>query len=562
MFRKLHFILAIALISVLYSCNSVPDTARYIPKNAIAVLGINTKEIGKKIAWNLITGSKLFDDIKKKNEGAQTLDPEQMGIELMSTTYVYIKSDTRFANGNKITCLVPLEDVAKWTEFVKKTFPEAAVKEAGKRKSATLAEGMYASWNDELLVIMNAIQLPGDHTTVSADDTDTLMAQPLPAPAPVVDETQIAAEMENAFTLTKEHALTENKHFKKLETEGHDITLWINYDEIMATYGSEGMSSLTGMSLSNVLWKEAAFTAGFDFEDGRIAGDMHYYSPKEMEEVAKVMGKENIDKDMLKMLPLENPDVLFAWHLPPAGLKGTLEKMGVLGFVNLVLVGENLDFDYVLEAFTGDMAACVTDFRLVQRQPIFDAVDDSVMVNLNDGRYTSDGSLIYILKLNKKANLDKLLAIAVRNGTIQADGTDKYILATDLTMQLSDKYMVLSNKKDKLAATLQGQYTKDKTHEVISKNQGNPFAMFINASKMMGAIDPKMIDPTDTAMLAATRKLITNVRLSGGKFSGDAFKYGMSINFNNKEENALLQLMDFAIRMDEARKRQAMTAQR
>jgi uncharacterized protein YacL (UPF0231 family) len=563
MFRKLHLILAVALITVLYSCNSVPDNARYIPKNAIAVLGINTKEIGKKIAWNLITGSKLFDDIKK-NQGATTLDPEEMGIELMGTTYVYIKSDKRFANGNKVTCLVPLDDAGKWMDFVKKTFPGVAIKEWNNRKSATLVEGMYASWNDDLLVIMNAIHIPQDYTALAADaETDTLMAEPAPVP-PVVDETQIAAEMENAFTLTKENALTENKNFTKLEGKGHDITLWINYDEIMASYGNEGMTSITGMSLSNVLWKDAAFTAGFDFEDGRIAGDMHYYSPEEMKEVAKAMGKDNIDKEMLQMLPLKDPDFLFAWHLAPAGLKGTLEKLGVLGFINLALVGQNLNLDYILDAFTGDMAACVTDFKLVQQQaqPLVEVDADSVLINVNDSKYTSDGTLVYILKINKKENLDKLLAMSVANGTIQSAGAGVYTVGPSLSLMVTDKYMGLSNKKDKLQAVMQGQYSKDKAHEVISKSQGHPFTMFVNAASMIGAANPAMTSQRDSTMLAESRKLITNASFSGGEFKGDAFRYNMSINFTNKEENSLLQLMDFAIRMGDAAKQTTLATTR
>jgi hypothetical protein len=565
MFRKLHLILAVALITILYSCNSVPDNARYIPKNAIAVLGINTKEIGKKIAWNLITGSKLFDDIRK-NQGT-TLNPEEMGIELMGTTYVYIKGDERFTNGNKITCLVPLDDAAKWTAFVKKTFPEAAIKEANKRQSAKLAEGMYASWNDELLVIMNAIHIPQDYTTLTTTagegDSDTMMIEPVP-PTLEADETQIAAEMENAFTLTKENALTENKNFTELEGNGHDITLWINYDEIMASYGNEGMTSITGMSLSNVLWKDAAFTAGFDFEDGRIAGDMHYYSPEEMKEVAKAMGKDNIDKEMLQMLPLKDPDFLFAWHLAPAGLKGTLEKLGVLGFINLALVGQNLNLDYILDAFTGDMAACVTDFKLVQQQaqPLVEVDADSVMINVSDSKYASDGTLVYILKINKKENLDKLLAMSVANGTIQSAGAGAYTVGPSLSLMVTDKYMGLSNKKDKLQAVMQGQYSKDKAHEVISKSQGHPFTMFVNAASMIGAANPAMTSQRDSAMLAESRKLITNASFSGGEFKGDAFRYNMSINFTNKEENSLLQLMDFAIRMGDAVKQTTLATTR
>ena len=43
----------------------VPDHAKLIPGDAAVVAGINTGEIGKKIAWNAILGSKLFDEMKQ-----------------------------------------------------------------------------------------------------------------------------------------------------------------------------------------------------------------------------------------------------------------------------------------------------------------------------------------------------------------------------------------------------------------------------------------------------------------------------------------------------------------
>ena len=59
-------ILTLLSAALLSACSSMPDHLRYVPKDAIAVTGINLRGLSKKIAWNLITGSKLFKEMQKR----------------------------------------------------------------------------------------------------------------------------------------------------------------------------------------------------------------------------------------------------------------------------------------------------------------------------------------------------------------------------------------------------------------------------------------------------------------------------------------------------------------
>jgi hypothetical protein len=348
-------LLLLSSIFLLTACNSLPNHAKLIPADAIVVAGIHTGEIGKKIAWNAILGSKLFEEMKKKQsaKGEMGIDPQQMGIELMGSSYVYIKADKRFSNGNRVTALIPLESVDKWETYVKRTFPSAAIAEKNDHKEAALAEGMYVGWNKELLIIMNTLANEPSITWESnTGDTTLQITTPVK-----IDTALLVTEMNNAFHVNESNAITENKNFSSFEKKGHDITLWINYDILMSQYGNSGMGGAMGFSLSNKLWKDAVLTAGFDFEKGKIAGDFHYYMSNEMKEIGKDMSEKNIDKEMFDRLPKTNLDMIMGWHLSPRGLKSSLEKMGVLGFINLALSGQELSADYILEAFTGDMAA-------------------------------------------------------------------------------------------------------------------------------------------------------------------------------------------------------------
>src|SRR5436190_10409051 len=92
---------AIAALLLLASCHSVPKHARFIPKDALFVMGVHTGEMRKTLAWSAITGSSLLDEMRKAagDKAPEMLkDAENAGIDFSSTLYFYTKSDNRFSN--------------------------------------------------------------------------------------------------------------------------------------------------------------------------------------------------------------------------------------------------------------------------------------------------------------------------------------------------------------------------------------------------------------------------------------------------------------------------------
>ena len=156
------------------------------------------------------------------------------------------------------------------------------------------------------------------------------------------------------------------------------------------------MAAMTGgFSFSNKLWKDAAFTAGWDFEKGCITGDMHYYTPADMKKLAQEMGKTNTDKDMLERLPSKDLNLLISYHLSMKGLKQMMEELGILGFVNMALAGQNMNADYIFDALGGDMVMSVNGFRLTKQ------IADT---NIGYSNHTPDMDMVFAVKINKKEN--------------------------------------------------------------------------------------------------------------------------------------------------------------
>ncbi|MES2701213.1 MAG: DUF4836 family protein [Bacteroidota bacterium] len=534
-------LLLLSLVMLVSACSRIPDHMRYIPKEAVMVTGINAKALGKKIAWNVITGSKLFREMQARMPQKSAKDAisgiEKAGVDAANTFYVYVKTDNRFKGGNRITGLVPLADAGAWEAYVKRVFPNAQIKQQGERKEASLSEDLYVGWNKSLLIAINTIATPGN---VTGDE------------APVAGAADMTAEMENAFAVSKDNSLSGNQRFMALEQEGHDVTFWLNYDQLMTQYSGD-MAQKAGVSLSGTLWKDAVFTSGFDFKKGKITGDMHYYVADEMKDIGKELGSANADKDMIGRLPNDSLDVLFAIHLSPKGLKGLLEKTGLLGLANIGLSESGLTVDNVLNSVTGDMAFAMNSFRLRTEQ-----VTDSFMGQVVTHKIQKPTLAVsYAIKINDRAQFQKIVDLAKANGLRQSGNGFVMPLNTEdsVYILLNDQYVVASNKYMNATRFLEGSFKSGKMPAEAAGATAHPLGLYIDIEQLFNNTDAGISSsPRDSAMIAESRKLLRSFSLSGGEFKNSSFEYHLDINFKNTEENSILQLMDYGMKISEADK--------
>jgi hypothetical protein len=539
-----NYIVIFLAAAVIAGCGKVPDNARYIPADAVAVVGLNIRSLGKKIAWNLITGSKLFKEIQKrmpeKNAGDAIGGIENAGFDVSNTFYVYTKPDSRFENGNLVAGLLPLSDAAQWETYVKGAFPGVQITERSGRKEAILGNDMYVAWTDKLLIVLNATTIADDeHPRDTASDRQIMLA-----------------EMDKAFTVSVQKSLADNERYKKFEGHGYDLSFWLNYGSLVSSYTENMNMDLNGISLSSAVWKDAILTTGFNFNKGKISGDISYYLPAQVEEAAKAFGEQPAGKDMLDKLPKQNLDLLLSMHISPKGVKSLLEKIGLFGITNVGLTAQGLDVDYVLDAFDGDMAVLINDFSLDA-----ETVTDSFMGQMvAHKQQKANMSITYVVKANKQANFDKLLQMTA--GTQMLKAPNGYVLpitAQDSVHLVQDgSYTVISNKRNYAYGFIDGRFEKDKMpRKMANKVYDQPFAMCLDISQLFKDVDPAISSvPRDSAMISEGKKLLDNITLHGGKFKDNAYQFKMEVNFLNTDENSILELIDFGMRMNDIDRRQ------
>ena len=548
----------VLLVGVLFlgACHSLPDHARYIPKDAVVVAGVNLKSLSKKIAWNVITGSKLFKEMQKrlpeKNANDAVAGIENSGIDFLNTIYCYVKTDKRIKGGNRVSVLVPLSSADDFETYLKKIIPNPAIKTKGDRKEAVINNAMYIGWTKKLLIVSNVTADPGEYY----DEIRSGRAAPATTPQ---DEAEISAEMDNAFTINKENSIINNAHFKTLETDGHDVTLWLNYDQLMSQYMSENMADkMGGLSLSNSLWKDAAFAAGFDFKSGKITGDLNYYVSEELSEIGKDLGGTNADKEMIEQLPKSNLDLLMTWHLSPSGLKKSIDKTGLLGLINLGLGTQGLSFDNIMESFTGDMAIVLNDLSVKTTMETDTLMGKPVS---HPSQKPSLGMTV-VIKINKKASFDRIFNMYKDAGNLMPTGNNGYTVPIDakdsVYIIIGEHYAVASNKLANAKGFLDGSFKGHKMPDGAGEHiYGHPLGIFLDIKELVKNIDNGIVtNAHDSAVLAESKRLLDNISIDGGSFKNNSFESHIDINFSNKEESSIIALMDYGMKISDADKLQ------
>lgn len=538
---------------MLSSCSSTPEHARYIPSNAAIVIGINTKELSKKIAWNAITGSKILDKIREEQPKDAAKQLDQAGFKVMSTIYLYAQSNPAQGSNDQLIALIPLAEAAKWEAYIKRVFPAVNIKTVGDRKEALLTDGIYAGWNSNLLIIEGLHDgkenVMGDFSNPVTEDSLGNRSVNVTMPAIIHDEQTLSAEMAKAFSVTKENSLVNDKRFTGNEKGGHDITVWVNYDPIMSKY----MGAATmGVNLST-LWKGAAAAGGFSFEKGKIDGNMRYYVSKDLKEAGEELGKTNASTELLNRFPATNLDMIAAWHISPKGLKLLLDKSGLMGFLNLGLMSQNISYDDIVDGFTGDMAYSFSDFKM-ENKPASDSIAAV--------QYRPNANYIYALKINKKDAFNKLLKWAIKSEFLKSAGNNLYTIGTlnsQAVIAVNDQYLVSANTAAMAQAYLDGKFKSEKMPEPVKKEvYGHPFGMFVDVQALAGNLQiPAGTNYADSTILSEAKKLLTHITTNGGEFRGDAFSSHITVNFTNKEENSLLELIDFSMMAQAAKEKQA-----
>lgn len=530
----------ICCLFLLSSCSKPSENSRYISKDAIGVLSINTSQLVEKVAWSALSGSPMFKELTSKAGGDSTsFDITKTGIDI-ATFFAYAVPDQRLANKSRFMVLIPLKDATKFQAFVKEKFPQAKIETKGDITMATLNENVMMGWNKSTAIVAGSA--PQNRYAEAGE------------PIPSANQAAILGEeIEKTFAMKEDMSMASNKRFTDLQKEKHDIGFFLNYETFAANMPQDQMGTAGMMMASQKkLLKDAFIAGGVDFEKGKIVGDATYYFNNDVKTIANAMESKSADNDLLKRVAGTQMNLMMSYHFNPKGIKVMAETMGVMGFGNAALKEAGLTIDDVLNAFSGDFLLAVTDFAVKTESKSYSMGGNSV--NYTSPVPSFKASLSF--KIKDKAAFDKVMQAAVTKEMLTVTAPGVYNFAGFATLAANGEYGAVSN--DSLVArdflTAPGTAKFDIPADV----KNNPYGFYADIKNSIKSVPLDLLyGKEDTAVFHDARNLLESISAYGGKVNGDHSDFHFEMSFQNKEQNSLMQLINFTQKVAEAEQREA-----
>lgn len=530
------------IVMISYSCNKIPDHARYVPKNAIGVFTVDMDKLSKKLIWNVLTGSEVFDEMQKdiKNEESKKAmkDFSNIGIDPASTIYVFYTGNMR---DESHPCLVAaMKDAGKFESFISKNYPQLKIEDNKDYKSCLVENKFLMSWNKEV-AIATVINTSFEAEMPAMDVADTILP-----PVPVVNMERDKNYVKELFALKSENAITSNSNFKKLQNDGHDFSLWVNYEELYKQNKDLSSNELKAF-IKDEYFTDAALATGFDFEKGAVDMEMDYYFSKQLAAIYKKYSGGNIDESLVKSIPSKDISVLIAYNLKPKMIEEFLKEFKLDGLANLGLVAAGTSMETIMSAFKGDMVFALTDMKA--------KIKDSTA---NTMSYTSDipdFNITYAMSIGDVSSFESLLDKGVKQSMLVKNGNSYTIpYAENALLMYDKKQMVYSNQKNMAQQFMDNKgLAKEGIPSDVWKNiTSNPISAYADIQKMLGTIDMASKDESEQQLMNELKKMFTYAEVYGGKMKGNANHLEGNLYFSNKDENAMIQLINLGIKIKKA----------
>jgi len=272
-----------------------------------------------------------------------------------------------------------------------------------------------------------------------------------------------------------------------------------------------------------------------------------------LKNVGVEFGSANIDKDMLQRLPAENMDMLIATHCAPQAIKTMMDTTGLTGIANSSLAGASLTMDEILDAFSGDFAFNMNDLNVKSQNNTV-----KTTVNMN-----------FVIKINNKEHYNKLYQMAtemlqsMNPAVIKPNDNNLMIPLMDegndtVFYTMDDKYAMLSNKRSNISGFFNSSFMSQKTGQpAFGAITAHPWAMYFDIQQFSKNIDPSSVisNDADSLKLEASKHLLKSITFNGGEFVHNAMNYNIDISFMNTDNNALLTLLDYSMKLQDADKK-------
>lgn len=549
-----RFFLGFILITgLLTSCNNPsPNEAKYIPKDASAVLVIDPKNLHDKLEKSGINMDTLINRLFQRN-AVDTADRKHFyeikdgaGINWESKIFFFGLQSTDQTNASVINLMAGISDATKFETFLKKQsfFVNKAVqKEKGYSYILINNESMI-SWNESIVI--------GSSYQNKIKPIYDTVAMKFIVPEKANNEKEMKAEVYKYFNQKESESLSSVDAFGKMFQSKSDGYAFSSTNRYLSILGSMPLQ----LPKLEELVKDNYIASTLSFEDGKIVATATTYTNPFLSSILKRYAGPTVNLSLIENYPSENINMIMMASFNPEIFGGVLKQLEVEGLVNNFIEKTGFTSQELYKTLKGDIAVVVSDLQMPSKD----------LKVKNDSTLTFErkplGKMIFNAPIGDPVAFAKIMNKAVelgyfsKNGSIYSAG--KLMSFMGMYMRADDKNLIIAS--DSLTYV---QYISNKNKAVISNDalnmlKGKSAIAYIDITNTIkGFLNNQNGDYKNS--LVTAKETFKDLIISSDNFDGNSLKGKFEIRLNNEKQNSLVTLTslftDIAVDMRMASKK-------
>ncbi len=535
------YVLVIGFLFGLTACKkAVSKQAKYLPKDAMFVVGINGGAIKQKLqddAFSIdnllstITGNdSTINSIKEKmsaikNSGINLEDPIYLAFRMNPEVYFH-------AIG-----VAALKSADDFESFLKKQIKNAPIQKADDINYINFEPNskrytVLLGWNKDVVVFTSA-----EKKSKGYDDYNTDTSGVSKAPSrDNATESDAVATLKKIFNQKEEESLVSIPEFKSLQREKADATLWMN-----TTLGITNNIPMQFPKLKSLL--ENYYTAAtINFNNGEVVLEGKTYMSKELGEIFKKNAGASIDLSLLQKYPSNNLNGFASFSIKPEFVVTLVKALGVDGLADIGLMQMGLNFNDVVNVFKGDFMVAFSDFGMKQVQSPYDPTYT----------YTRpDAKWLFMVPLGEKTTVDKVMGALIQQQKMRKEG-NRYIPVgmemNSFALQIDDKQIIVTSDSMLLQQYIYGTGKTTIPADVESAVKNKVMAIYVDISKILSVIpiEKSMNGMMVEKMLDKTKNLFKDLIVTADHYDGTSMNQKWTLRLKDEKENSIKQLYKYA----------------
>jgi hypothetical protein len=520
-------IATLLLIQSFYLSAQENPLPAYFPADAKAVININLLSLGSRMSWQEIQQLSFFDEaIKDAPLQVQEFmkDPASCGINFKSDLFIVLLPDTKNKTKSTPVLYGQIADSAKFVAFMQKMSPKQKITSVGKLK-LLVDDKQTVAWTSNVFVM----PFSKDKKSPVATKTNKTAAT-----RPTTNVASLSKQYQQLLTPATKSLSTDSR-FIDLTKESGDIRFWVNRN----TEKPKGKGSKKDEMLKMMNWsmmQQGNYMAGVvRFENGKLVAQMKSYMNNTLDSLYRLYPATSLNSNVFRKFPPGQPVALISFSMSPAMIGAMLKTTGADKMLDSITKKSSVKPLEVAGGINGDITLAVIRAHEYDEKDTITAALNGVQLFL--AASVKDKSkvqpLLDVLQKPKEPKKDEEGNEIKPSGPF--GGLKPTFLLSDsfLVMSISplaaEKFLAANSEND--MATLASSYTSHSSIFALDLKTIINFAMAMGKNKNKSGDASKMFESLERLVIY------------GGKYENGAAISTAELQFANKEENSLKQLI-------------------